>query len=116
MFAGNAVKNAASDAKRQLFETVAKKLEANIEDLEAKDRRIYIKGSHNKGMSFAEAVCETHAANKMMPVIGKGVYNPHALFNMGDRYREMSALRIVLPLYIAEVEVNKDPGWLRFHI
>ncbi|PIP06336.1 MAG: 4-hydroxybenzoyl-CoA reductase subunit alpha, partial [Syntrophobacteraceae bacterium CG23_combo_of_CG06-09_8_20_14_all_50_8] len=37
-----AVKAAALDAKRQLFEVVAQELEANPDDLEARDRRIYV--------------------------------------------------------------------------
>ncbi len=42
---GNAVQAAASDARRQLFEMAAAQLEANVDDLEAKDRWIYVKGS-----------------------------------------------------------------------
>ncbi len=109
MFAGNAVKSAASDAKMQLFETVAKKLEANIEDLEAKDRRIYVKGSIEKGMSFAEAICETMAANKMMPVIGKGNYNPHVQFNMLTGEGNCTPA-YSFASYVAEVEVDKETG------
>lgn len=77
MYAGNAVKAAAADAKRYLLEAVAKKLEANIEDLEARDRRIYVKGNPEKGMTFSEAVMAAQALKGGEVVIGKGSYNPH---------------------------------------
>ena len=56
MMVGNAVINAATALKAKLFEAVSKQLEANAEDLEAGDSRIYVKGSPEKGVSFREAV------------------------------------------------------------
>ena len=53
---GNAVKAAAKDAKQQIFNFIADKMEANISDLVSRDRRIYVKGSPNKGMDFSQAV------------------------------------------------------------
>jgi len=43
----NAVKIAAEDAKRQLFELAAPRLKATPEDLEARDCSIYVKGTSN---------------------------------------------------------------------
>jgi 4-hydroxybenzoyl-CoA reductase subunit alpha len=109
MFAGNAVKNAASDAKRQLFEAVAEKLEANVKDLEAKDRRIYIKGSIERGMNFKEAVLETFKAKDGMPIIGKGFYNPPPTFNFIAGEGKPTPAHS-FGSYIAEVEVDKETG------
>jgi 4-hydroxybenzoyl-CoA reductase subunit alpha len=108
-FAGNAVKSAASDVKRQIFEEVAKKLEANVEDLEAKDRRIYVKGSMDRGMSFTEAVLETNKARKGMPIIGKGFYNPTTTFNVVTNEGDVTPAHSFAS-YIAEVEVDKETG------
>ena len=51
-----AAKHAADDAKRKLFAIAAERLEVKPDDLEAKDRRIYVKGNPEKGISIAE-VC-----------------------------------------------------------
>jgi 4-hydroxybenzoyl-CoA reductase subunit alpha len=107
--AGNAVKNAASDAKKQILEVVAEKLEANVEDLEAKDRRIYVKGSVERGVSFTEAVLSTQNAKKGMPIIGKGFFYPHTTFNLITGEGNITPA-FSFGSYSAEVEVDKDTG------
>lgn len=76
--AGNAAKMAASAAKEKIFEVVAEKLEANREDLEARNRRIYVKGSPEKGMDFQEAIKVYQYSDRPMPIIGRGSYYPPA--------------------------------------
>ncbi|MFT5349375.1 MAG: CO/xanthine dehydrogenase Mo-binding subunit [Gammaproteobacteria bacterium] len=49
-----ATKAAAEDAKRQLLDFAAKHLEANPADLVMKDRRIFVKGSPDQGMSLKD--------------------------------------------------------------
>jgi xanthine dehydrogenase YagR molybdenum-binding subunit len=51
--AGTAMKLAAADAKRQLFDIAAKELKTEKEQLELRDGRIYIKGS-DKGVPMAD--------------------------------------------------------------
>ena len=53
---GNAVLEAAREAKRQLLERAAKMLEASPEDLEVKDKRVYLKSAPEKGLSVSEVV------------------------------------------------------------
>jgi 4-hydroxybenzoyl-CoA reductase subunit alpha len=75
LMAGNAAKMAAKDAKEKLLKIAADMLEANVEDLEASNRRIYVKGSPEKGKSFVEVV--RACLNKTnAPVIGNGYYYP----------------------------------------
>jgi 4-hydroxybenzoyl-CoA reductase subunit alpha len=76
--AGNAMRQAAADAKRQLQEVVADKLEANPEDLVFQDGRIYVKGSPERGMAFTEAVKAYRYLDKPMPIVGRGFYMPDA--------------------------------------
>jgi len=76
--AGNAAKIAAQAAKEKLFEAVAEKMEANVEDLGTKDHRIYVKGSPERGMSFQEAVKVYQYSDRPMPIIGRGSYHPPA--------------------------------------
>ncbi|MDP2727453.1 MAG: molybdopterin-dependent oxidoreductase, partial [Dehalococcoidia bacterium] len=70
--AGNAVLAAAADAKRQLLEKVAEKLEANPADLECRERRIYVQGSPERGIGFAEAVRSIMYALGGKAILGRG--------------------------------------------
>jgi len=76
--AGNAARMAAGAAKEKLFEAVTEKMEANIEDLEIKDHRIFIKGSPERGMSLREAIKVYQYSDRPMPIIGRGSYQPPA--------------------------------------
>ena len=54
--AGNAARLAAVEARKKLFEFVAKKLEASPEDLVARDREIFVKGSPGTKISMKDAI------------------------------------------------------------
>jgi len=51
---GNAVREAARQAKGQLLERAAKTLGVSPNELEVKDRRVYVKAAPDKGLSVAE--------------------------------------------------------------
>ena len=107
---GNAVIGAAKDAKRQLFEVAAKKLEANPADLEARDRRIYVKGSPERGMSIAEAVLASIYTHGGQAVIGKAHFDaddeiPDSETGVGDM-----AQNYPFGAQAVEVEVDTEIG------
>jgi 4-hydroxybenzoyl-CoA reductase subunit alpha len=77
--AGNAARLAARAAKQKILEAVADKLEANVDDLEFKDRKIHVKGSPEKGMSYLEAIKVYQYSDRPMPIIGRGSYAPPAI-------------------------------------
>ncbi|MFQ5859530.1 MAG: xanthine dehydrogenase family protein molybdopterin-binding subunit, partial [Anaerolineae bacterium] len=52
---GNAVRMAASKIKAELFSAVAGKLEVSTEDLVARDGRISVRGTRERGMTISEA-------------------------------------------------------------
>lgn len=95
---------AAEDARRKLFEIAAPKLDAKPDDLEAKDRRIYIKGRPEKGIPVAE-VCLIG-----FQVTGIGITPP------GDTLRDEKTGKIIYPFAVAaavaEVEVDTETGEL----
>jgi len=70
--AGNAARLAAVALRKKLFDFIAQKLEANAEDLVAKDGRIYVKGSPGQGLALQEAVKAYRYADLPMPIIGRG--------------------------------------------
>jgi CO/xanthine dehydrogenase Mo-binding subunit len=70
---GNATIAAANDLKRQLAVIAAKELGANPEDLEFKNRRIFIKETPEKGIDFLLAVRRTYY-ERGEPLYGKGYW------------------------------------------
>ncbi len=104
--AGHAVVEAAREVKRQLFEAAAQKLEIGVvHELEAKDRRIYVKGRPERGISFAEAVAAAQRAKGGMPTIGRGSYTPRGKGMMPSVYS--------FGAQAAEVEVDRETGLVK---
>ena len=108
-----AAKAAASDARRQLFEVAAQALEANPEDLEARDRRIYVKGNPERGMSFRDAVLASYMSKEGNPILGRGYYRPAIdLVNFETGEGNLSP-DYSFGTQIAEVEVDKETGKIK---
>lgn len=112
--AGNAARLAAVEVRNKLFEYVSDKLEANPEDLVAQDRKIFVKGSPDRGMSFRDAIKGYQYADLPMPIVGRASWFPPAtepttLFkedgNFSPSYSFMAQA--------AEVEVDPDSGSVR---
>jgi len=109
LFAGNAVKAAASEAKKKIFQIAAQKLEANVEDLEAGGGRVYIKGSPDRGMSFSEIM----NASERTPIVGHGHFNPETgpvdmqkgIGNLSPTYS--------FDCYVAQLEVDGETGKIK---
>ncbi len=110
LVSGGAVKAAAADAKRQLFETAADLLEANKDDLTARDGKIFIKGSPEKSVSLAKVARTSLARDKA--ILGRGDRWPR-----GDNKREwisnprgQIASTFSFGTAVAEVEVDMETG------
>jgi 4-hydroxybenzoyl-CoA reductase subunit alpha len=109
--AGNAARLAAISAKQKLLKFVAEKLEANAADLVAKNRKIFVKGSPDRGLTLAEALKGYQYADLPMPIVGRGSWmapasEPTTLFkedgNFAPNYSFMTQA--------AEVEVDLHTG------
>ncbi len=72
--AGNAVKVTAGMVKKTLFETASDLLEANTEDLDAREGRIFVKGSPEKGLPITKVVEETVRRTREPVVAAKGTW------------------------------------------
>jgi len=112
--AGNAARLAAMAAKQKLFDFIAARLEANPVDLEARDRRIFVKGSPDKGMALGQALKAYQYADLPMPIVGRGSWmapasEPTTLFkedgNFAPNYSFMTQA--------AEVSVDLNTGRVR---
>ncbi len=97
----NAAKLAADDVKRKLFELAARKLGVAPDELEARDRHIWVKGSTNK-----VPIAEICAAN--WQITGTANNPPR------DTLRDEKTGKVVHPyaaaVTIAEVEVDTETG------
>ena len=70
---GNATIVAAKDLKRQLAEIAGKEMKVNPEELEFKNRRIFVKGSPEKGIDFLLAVRKAYY-ELGTPLYGRGYW------------------------------------------
>jgi len=115
---GRAAQVAAADAKQKLFKVAAKMLDANPEDIVARDRKIFVKGSPEKSVNFADAVY----AHMYDPK-----YTGHTLFLMGQSSIDVEGSEVptretgygnsfcgnIFGSHVAEVEVDTETGEVR---
>ncbi|MFC1861317.1 xanthine dehydrogenase family protein molybdopterin-binding subunit [Chloroflexota bacterium] len=75
---GNAVINAANEAKKQLLERATKHLVVPADKLEVKDRRIYVKAEPDKGIAVKEVTREAlyNFKGEHLNIWGRGSYIP----------------------------------------
>jgi len=113
---GNAVKLAASDARRQLFEAAAQELEASPEELIAKNREIFVKDSPGRSISFTQAVTASIAKRRGNPIIGQGHFRTMkdvpahpSLATTKGRWSDNYAF----DAQVAEVEVDMETGQVK---
>lgn len=103
--AGNAALQAADSIKAQIFKVVSDELEANSDDLIARDGKIAVKGSPDRFLAFADAVNLYREKNDGAPLVAQGAYNsPDPLsptYSFGA--------------YICEAEVSLKTGEVRIN-
>ncbi|MDP6483667.1 MAG: molybdopterin-dependent oxidoreductase [Nitrospinota bacterium] len=108
--AGNAVKLAAADARRQLVEKAADLLEVHPEDLRVRDGEVHVAGNPELGMTVAEAVTAIMKADGGGNILGRGNYVP----DVEKLHPETGAGNISgaysFGAQAAEVEVNPRTG------
>ena len=95
---GNAVQRAAADAREQLVQVAADRLEANPADLTCRDGRIFVQGSPERGFALGELVryAQTRGSG---PILGRGSFSsrlPQSLHPFSTQ--------------IVEVEVDEETG------
>lgn len=114
--AGNAVKVAAEDAKRQLFQIASEMLEAPIHELEAKHRVIYVRTDPARKISIAEVVCAGQFSSvggvegKGRIIIGRGYFDSETeVPNPRTGYGNIS-VAYPFAAHAVEVKVNPESG------
>jgi xanthine dehydrogenase molybdenum-binding subunit len=95
---GSAVKRAATDARDQLLQLAAERLEANVADLECRDSRVFVRGSPERGYGLGELARYAQTLGPG-PILGRGAFSsrpPQSLHTFGTQ--------------IVEVEVDEETG------
>ena len=109
--AGRAVEEAANKLKKQVLENAADMLEANIDDLELKNRTVFVKGTPQKALTYAEIGAASFFKKKEV-LAAQGYYNGPDVspqFNPVT-YEGYPAPALVFGTHLAEVEVDPDTG------
>ncbi|MGD8501710.1 MAG: molybdopterin-dependent oxidoreductase, partial [Phycisphaerales bacterium] len=111
---GNAVRIAAEDARGQLAEVAAKALEANVHDIVFKDRKVYVAGSPDRGISFSKLVKISQYSGTGKTILGRGYWAPEDLevpdFKTG---RGNMSAAYSFGTQVAEVEVDTETGFTK---
>jgi len=109
--AGRAVEEAANKLKKQVLENAADMLEANIDDLELKNRTVFVKGTPQKALTYAEIGAASFFKKKEV-LAAQGYYNGPDVspqFNPVT-YEGYPAPALVFGTHLAEVEVDPQTG------
>jgi len=106
---GNAVKRAAYEAKRILFEVAAEELKVGFDGLEAAGGKIYVKGFPERSVATSE-IARKAEMGKGRPPIGSGSFNPVTTFLDPETGHGKPYGAYVFATQIAEVEVDTETG------
>ena len=113
---GEAVRRAAADAKRQICEFAARWFDVSVDEVEAADRRVFVKGTPDKVLPFAEVMLNCIQSSGGDPIIGKGFCKPvpdmefyPSLSKGGGRWTNAYGFSVS----VAEVEVDRETGKVR---
>ena len=106
LMAGNAVKMAAEDAKKQLLEFAYAQSGFNIVyDLDIKDRWVHAIARPERGYDYVELVKKAIRGKDGQRIIGRGYYTPHRKGMISPAYSYM--------LQGVEVEIDKETGKIK---
>jgi len=107
--AGNAVKLAAGDAKKQLFEVAGELLESSAKDFRIRDGEIFAIENPSKSVTVVQAAAESWR-NRGQPIIGKAVNrDPWSVQPDKMGYGNVSSA-YAFAAQAAEVEVDIETG------
>ncbi len=114
--AGNAVKLAAADAKRQLFDIAAKVLEANQEDLLCKNGKVFVQGSLEKKLTIAEVMqAGLLKLGKFgnINILGRGSFDPDSeVWDPKSKYGNIAST-YQFAAHVAVVKVCEETGHIQ---
>jgi CO/xanthine dehydrogenase Mo-binding subunit len=106
---GNAVKNAATNVKQQLFEQAAEMLEANPQDLMSRDGKIFVKGAEGKSVTVGDAARARLFRHNGAPIVGSGSFDADSVLPDSTRFGNESGA-YNYGVQAAHVHVDPETG------
>jgi CO/xanthine dehydrogenase Mo-binding subunit len=110
--AGNAVRNAAREVKKQLLETAVELLGGSPEDLEIRGGVVTARSLPNRKLSVAEVARTRLYRRGGQPIVGSGSFDPDSELQDVKRYGNESGA-YNYGCQAAEVEVDSETGQVR---
>ena len=106
---GNAVIRAAADFKKKIREWAAEAMEANPEDIEMADNKVFVKGVPAKAKTMAEVGGAVNWGGQY--IVGTGAFIPGAGQGFDPATGKMTAIAsLAFGACVAEVEVDTETG------
>ena len=109
---GNAVKNAATNVKQQLFDQAAEMLEANAADLISRDGRIFVRGAEGKSVTVADVARARLFRHNGAPIVGSGSFDADSVLPDSTRFGNESGA-YNYGVQAAQVHVDPQTGQVR---
>ncbi len=113
VISGGAVKAAAADAKKQLLEVAAQMMEANKDDLVARDGRIFTRGAPEKFVEIAKVARMALSQNRAILGRGDRWANADSKREWVKNPRGQLASAYSFGTAVAEVEVDPETGKIK---
>ena len=113
MISGGSCYRASSELRDRILKGAAELLEADPEDLDIREGRVYVKAAEERGVAFAEAAVQCKKMGVDLHTVGKTKIGVHE-FEGHEQYGDAGGwMDYVFGVHAAEVEVNVDTGELR---
>ena len=113
---GNAAKKAAESAMKKLLEIAAEELDADVRDLEAKNKEIFVRTAPERKISYAQAIAASMLKRDGETIMGEGHFRivkdvpiHPSLASAQGRWSENYAS----DAQVAEVEVDTETGLVK---
>ena len=113
-FGGNATLVAARQVKKMLAEIASTLMEANVDDIVFRDKKVFVEGSPDRFIPFGELVKKAEALGHGRLIIGQGQWAPTNT-QFPDRKTKWGNVSgsYSFSTQIAEVEVNRKTGQVK---
>ena len=109
---GNAVKNAATNVKQQLFEQAAEMLEANAADLMSRDGRVFVRGAEGKSVTVSDVARARLFRHNGAPIVGSGSFDADSVLPDSTRFGNESGA-YNYGVQAAQVHVDPETGQVK---
>lgn len=110
---GNAVLNAARDAKRQILDHAANQLECSADDLDLTSGEIYVRAHPDRKIALSEVTRAAFFSAAGNPILGVGSFTPpNVVVPAPNKYGNVST-GYSFAAHVAEVEVDTETGFVK---